>query len=99
MRAIAAAIAVVALLAGCGHARQNVRGDLPDPRTAVQPELQVVERYVYVPVPAHLTRPEPVAEGSLAECPIVARNRRAALERANARFREIATIQGTEVEP
>lgn len=98
MRAIPAAALAAALLAGCAHDRQNARGDLPDPRTAVQPELQIVERIVYVPVPAHLTRAEPVAEGPLAECPIVARKRRAALERANAKLAEIATIQGAEVE-
>lgn len=84
-------------LAACG--KGNVKPDLPDPGTAVRPEVVVVEKIVYVPVPARLTRLEPIAEGPLSECPVVARERRAALERCNARLAETATIQGTEVEP
>ena len=96
MRSILA-IASCLALAACG--RDLVQPDLPDAGTAVVPELQVVDRHVYVRVPAHLTAPEPIAEGPIAQAFEVARKRRAALERANAKLREIAAIQGTEVDP
>ncbi|MDH5832167.1 hypothetical protein QFW80_16740 [Luteimonas sp. M1R5S18] len=96
MRSILA-IASCLVLAACG--RDLVQPDLPDAGTAVVPQVQVVERYIYVRVPAHLTAPEPIAEGPIAQCFEVAAKRRAALERANAKLQQCGAIQGTEVEP
>lgn len=84
------------LLAACG--RDNVRPDLPGDGHAVVPEVVIVERRVYVPIDPALTEPLAIAEGSITQCFDVAAQRRAALEVANARLREIAAIQGTEVE-
>ncbi len=86
--------AALLLLAACG--RQQHKPDLPG--TLVEPTAVVVERRVYVPIPAELTRTEAVAEGSLAQCPDVAAARRAAIERLNSRARQVATKQGTAVE-
>lgn len=97
MMVVRLALLVVAslLLAGCGHApRKPV---LPGPELLVAPTLVTVERRHYVPVPAQLTATEPVATGEIAECFAVAAERRGALERANARLRQIAEIQGTEL--
>lgn len=94
MRIVLAALIVLALTGCPGKLRK------PElPQCAVAPELQVVERHVYVPLPKRLTTPEPIAEGPLSECPMVARERRAAIERANAKLREAGAIQGTEVAP
>lgn len=90
-------VALVLMLAACGSAPRQP--DLPGAGLAVTPTLVTVERRYYVPVPAELTTPEPVAVGAIAECFAVAAERRAALEQANARLREIAGIQGTEVAP
>ena len=92
------ALSLAATLAACG-AREHVRADLPDPGTAVAPEVVVVERIVYVPIPAAITRPEPIAEGPIAQCFEVAAQRRAALERANAKLAQCAAVLGTQVEP
>lgn len=89
------AVALVLTLAAC--AGNQRKPDLPT--TLVQPTAVVVERRVYVPIDAELTRTEPVAEGSLAQCPDVAAARRAAIERLNARARQVAAQQGTAVEP
>lgn len=70
--------------------------DLPGDGMAVVPTLVTIERRHYVPVPEALTAPEPIATGEIAEVFAVAAERRAALERANARLREIAEIQGTQ---
>lgn len=90
------ALVVVLALAAC---RDDVQPDLPGAGHVVVPELVEVERRVYVKIPARLTQPEPIAEGPITEAFEVARQRRAALERANAKLREIAAIQGTEVTP
>lgn len=94
---IVIAVALVLSLAGCF--RDDKRPDLPGDGHVVEPELVEVERRVYVKIPARLTQPEPIAEGPITEAFEVARQRRAALERANAKLREIAAIQGTEVTP
>ena len=88
---------LVMLLAGCGSAPR--KADLPGADLVVAPTLVTVERRHYVPVPAELTETEPVAMGEIRECFAVAAERRAALERANARLRHIAEIEGTEVTP
>jgi len=87
-------VAFVAVLAACG--RKQHKPDLPT--TLVQPTAVTVERRVYVSIPAELTRTEAVAEGSLAQCPDVAAARRGAIERLNARARQVAAKQGTTVE-
>ena len=85
------------LMSGCG--RDNVRPDLPGQGGAVAPEVVIVERKVYVGIPAHLTRPLPVAEGPIDQCFAVAAQRRAAQATLNAQLAEIAAIEGTEVSP
>ena len=92
--------ALALLLVGCTRDRGDVKPDLPPSCPAgAASEIRIVERKVYVPVPSSLTRREDIAEGALAECPQVARDRRAALERANSRFQQIESLQGTEVKP
>lgn len=83
-------------LAACD--RDNVKPDLPN-QCAVAPEVQVVEKKVYVSISPELTREEPIAEGPIAQCFDVAAQRRAAIERLNSRARQVSEIEGTEVEP
>ena len=90
-------VMLVVLLTSCGSAPRQP--DLPGADLAVMPTLVTMERRHYVPVPENLTETEPVAMGAIAECFAVAAQRRAALESANARLRQIAVIQGTEVAP
>lgn len=94
---LALILLLVAMLAGCGSAPRTA--DLPGADLLVAPTLVTVERRHYMPVPAELTEVEPVAMGEIRECFAVAAERRAALERANARLRHIAVIEGTEVMP
>lgn len=89
-------LALLASLAGCG--RKNIKPDLP-PGDAVKPEVVIVERKVYVPIPAHLTQEQPIAEGPIAQCFDVAAKRRAGQAKSNAQLREIRAIQGTAVKP
>lgn len=99
-RAVAAPLAVAvlfALLAGCG--RKDVKPNLPGAGTVVAPKVVYVDRYVYVRIKSELTQAEPIAEGPLSQCPAVAADRRAGLERANAKLRQIGQIQGTEAQP
>ena len=94
-RLLTAALLVLAL---CGATCQR-KPELPDPGVAVRPEPVIVERRVYVPIPRELTRREPVAEGPIPMCFDVAAQRRAALDRVNARLEQIEAIQGTEAKP
>ena len=87
----------ILLLAACK--RDDVKPDLPPSCPEPSTDVRVVTRYVYVAIPSRLTVEEPIAEGPLSECPVVAAERRAALERSNARAREARRIQGTEVKP
>lgn len=87
-----------ALVAAPGCKRGAVRPDLPTGPATV-PELLVVERKVYVPIPAELTRERPIAEGAIAQCFEVAAARKAELIKGNSQLRRIAATQGTEVEP
>lgn len=80
---------------GCG----KLQPDLPPAGEAVQPKVMYVDRLVYVPVPAYLTRQEPVPEGAITQCFDVAAKRRAVIVGQNARLKAIAEIQGTEVKP
>ncbi len=97
---LAFALAMIVLLTACRGDRDELRADLPTHCPAGSaPDVRFIERKVYVPIPATLTRREPIAEGTLAECPQVARDRRAALERANSRLQQIEAQQGTEVKP
>ena len=80
---------------GCG----NLKPDLPPAAGAVQPKVMYVDRLIYVPVPAHLTRQESVPEGAITQCYNVAAKRRAVIVGQNARLKAISEIQGTEVKP
>lgn len=90
------AIALVVALSGASCQRKP---GCPSPGVAVRPEPVVVERRVYVPVPPRLTEREPIAEGPIAMCFDVAAQRRAAVERANAKLEQIEAIQATGVKP
>lgn len=93
-------IAIAVLLMACGRNRDDLKPDLPPSCPAgAAAEVRIVERKIYVPIDSVLTRREPIAEGPLAECPQVARERRAALERVNSRLQQIESVQGTEVKP
>jgi hypothetical protein len=59
----------------------------------VKPEIVYVDRMVYVPIPADLTNPHPIAEGPLAHCPAVAAARRTELEKCNADKAAIRSVQ------
>jgi hypothetical protein len=72
---------------------------MPERVVVPKAELVTVTRIVYVPIPAALTTPLTVAEGPLAQCPSIARERRATIETCNARLAEISAIQGTEPKP
>lgn len=97
---IAIALLVTLLLAACNRDRGELKPDLPSHcPSGSAPDVRIVERKVYVPIPATLTRREDIAEGTLAECPQVARERRAAIERLNSRMQQIEAQQGTEVKP
>lgn len=91
-------LAIAALVPACKTHTGHV-ADLPPACPPGTPEVQIVERRIYVGISSEYTTPEPVAEGPLSECPLVAAERRAAIERANAKLRAIAEKQGTEVEP
>ncbi len=90
-------LAIAAILLG-GCANKAAKPDLPG-EVLVKPTIVYVDRYVYVPIKAELTRTEPIAEGPLSQCPAVAADRKAALTRAYAQLVEIGQIQGTEVQP
>lgn len=92
------ALAIAALVPACKTNTGHV-ADLPPACPVGSPAVQIVERRIYVGISSELTAPEPIAEGPLSECPIVAAERRGAVERANAKLRAIASKQGTEVEP
>jgi len=88
-------VAIAAVLAACGRTRP----DAGPAQCAVTPEPVVVERRVYVSIPAALTRTEAVPEGPIAQCFDVAAQRRAVIERLNGRADQVRAIQGTEVKP
>lgn len=90
---IIAALATV--LAACGRTKP----DAGPAQCAVSPEPVVVERRVYVTIPAALTRTEPVPEGPIAQCFDVAAQRRAVIERLNGRAEQVRAIEGSEVRP
>ena len=85
---------VMSLVSACAG---PVRPSAPPP--PVKPEVIVVERKVYVAIPAHLTEEQPIAEGPIAQCFDVAARRRAAIRKGNGQLREIRAIQGTAVPP
>ncbi len=97
MRLVLLLLPLVVLATSCQ--RGDVRPDLPPACPSGDAQVRVVTRTVYVDVPARLTVQEPIAEGPLSECPAVAAERRAAIERANARAAQIRAIKGTEVKP
>ena len=88
-------LAAAAALGAC--AGKPTRPVLPDAAGAVAPQVQIVERIVYVRVPAWLTTPEPIAEGPLRQCPQIAAQREAALASCNAKLQAVGAIEGTEV--
>lgn len=88
-------IVAAVLAAACGRAKPDAGPAV----CAVAPQPVVVERRVYVPIPSRLTQTEPVPEGPIAQCFDVAAQRRAVIERQNARAEQVRAIQGTEVKP
>ncbi len=88
-------VILLVALAGCHRA---TKPSAPA-QVIVKPEPVVIIKRMYVPIPAALTKEEPIAEGPIAQCFEVAAKRRAGQERANARLRKIGAIQGTEVQP
>lgn len=60
-------------------------------------EPAIVEKVRYVPVPAKLTAPTPIAEGSLDQVIDVARERKQQIQSCNADKAAIAGIAGTPV--
>lgn len=88
-------VALAALPAACGLTKPSAS----PVQCAVAPEPVVVERRVYVTIPAALTRTEAVPEGPIAQCFDVAAQRRAVIERLNGRAEQVRAIQGTEVKP
>lgn len=97
MRLSAIAIAALLLLAlsACDRMRKP---DLPD-GVIVAPKVVTVTREVYVRVPAELTDQLPIAEGSLAQCPMVAADRRKVIEQANADRKAVRALSDTEAKP
>lgn len=93
--AIAIALLLVIALAGCNRVRKP---DLPG-GVIVKPQVVTVTREVYVRVPAELTDPLPIAEGPLAQCPMVAADRKQQLLRANADRKAARALSSTEAKP
>lgn len=83
------------LLGACAGSAH--KPDLPTAATIVAPRIVYVDRVRYVAIKPALTAEQPIAEGPLQICPDVARQRKAALQKANAQLREIGAIQGTDV--
>lgn len=81
MRVVALGLLSLALV-GCG-------------RTVVEPRIVYVDRTVYVEVPPDFTDQHPIAEGPLAQCPVVAAARRTELEKCNADKAAIRAIEGS----
>lgn len=63
-------------------------------RVVTKPVIVETVRNVVVPVPPELVQPEPVAEGSLSECPTVAAQRKSALLACNAKLEAIDGLDG-----
>lgn len=89
------AASLAAVLAACGRTKP----DAGPAQCAVTPEPVVVERRVYVRIPAALTRTEAVPEGPITQCFEVSAQRRAVIERLNGRAEQVRAIQGTKVKP
>lgn len=81
------ALVLLACVLVTGCATRTVYVDRPGP-------VQIVERRVYIGVPPELTTVLPIATGPLAQCPLVARDRRAQLEVANQHLEAISKLQG-----
>lgn len=92
---IAIALLLLIALAGCNRVRKP---DLPG-GVIVKPQVVTVTREVYVRVPAELTDSLPIAEGPLAQCPMVAAERKQQLLRANADRKATRALSGTEAKP
>lgn len=90
-------VALGAGLAACGPKKLDT-AHCPV-SVAVAPHPVVVVRRIYVPIPARLTQIEAMPEGPIAQCFDVAAQRRAVIERQNARAEQVRSIQGTEVKP
>lgn len=95
MRAPVIALLLCLSLTGCPGLRKP---DLPG-GVIVKPQVVTVTREVYVRVPAELTDPLPIAEGPLAQCPMVAADRKQQLQRANADRKAVRALSGTEAQP
>lgn len=91
-------LTAVVLVLGLSACR-DTKPDSTPAMCAVSPQPVVVERRVYVAIPAELTRTEAVPEGPIAQCFDVAAQRRAVIERQNARAEQVRAIQGTQVKP
>lgn len=97
MRAYPAAIAMLLVIAvaGCDRVRKP---DLPG-GVIVKPQVVTIQREVYVRVPSELTDALPIAEGPLAQCPMIAADRRKVIEQANADRKAVRALSGTEAKP
>lgn len=93
----AGAMTVLWILAAVGLA--STAGCATGPRIEYvdRPVVEYVDRLVYVAIPDHLVPDYPIATGPLEACPLVARDRRLELERAQANARAIRAIRGTDV--
>lgn len=68
------------------------------PAVPPAPEVIRVPVTTYVPVPEKLTAPCPIARGDLEQVVIVARKRKASLEKCNGQLEQIRALQGTDTE-
>lgn len=85
-------IVVLLSMAGCAT--------VPYPSPEIVTQVVRVPETRYVLIPPKLTEPCPIAEPSamtVGEAVRVARERKTALERCNAKLREIVAVQGTPV--
>lgn len=89
---------VLLMLAAAGCAGKTTKPDIPR-GIIVQPKVVTVTRTEYVRVPAELTDPLPIAEGSLSQCPMVAAERKKTLQKANADRKATRALSGTEAKP
>lgn len=84
-------LALLAVSAGCSTTKGKAGMVCP------APEIVTVAVPYYVPVDDELTTPLPIAKGTLAEMPAVARKRKEALETCNIDRASVRKLQGSPV--
>jgi hypothetical protein len=67
----------------------------PEIRIVREPQIVEVVRTEYVPIKPELTTQHHIAQGPIAECLVVARDRATELRKCNADKAEIRRVQGT----